>query len=145
MLHNKKLVLGAVSLTTQKPNRFALKVMSEIRAELDVLLKDKGFIANAPFSQIGIIFQYGLVNATEPKYQKINIKYGDLPVTIELDASELFKAKATQTELKVIMKNSALIVLKDIAKKYNLRADIFQCFLIAGYITALSSDIVVGK
>ena len=50
MLHNKKLVLGAVSLTTQKPNRFALKVMSEIRAELDVLLKDKGFIANAPFS-----------------------------------------------------------------------------------------------
>ena len=103
--------------------RSQLAEASDIREELDVVIKDKNFIVNAPFNWIGIIFQYGLINSTKPKYKKINNKHGDLPVTIELNASEL--GNATQTELKEIMKNSVLIVLKDIAKKYNLKTDIF--------------------
>ncbi|MGF1751950.1 Imm39 family immunity protein [Vibrio cionasavignyae] len=128
MAHNKKLVLGGVSLTKERPNRFAMQVMTEIRDELELLIINSGFLIGAPFIWIGLILRYGLVSADKPMYQKINEKHGDLPVSIELDTNEL--SSATKSELKRIMKKATLVALIDIANKYELKAEEFKKSLI---------------
>ena len=127
MSHDKKLVLGGVSLTKARPNRFAMQVMNEIRDELELLIIDSGFLVGAPFLWIGLILRYGLVYADMPKYQKINDKHGDLPVTIELDSNDL--SGASKPELKILMMKATLLALVDIAKNYNLKAGEFQTLL----------------
>ncbi|WMS87511.1 Imm39 family immunity protein [Pleionea litopenaei] len=127
MAHNKKLVLGGVSLTKERPNRFAMQVMKEIRDELELLIINSGFLIGAPFIWIGLILRYGLVSADKPKYQKINKKHGDLPVSIELDTNEL--SGANKSKLKRIMKKATLVALIDIANKYELKAEEFKKLL----------------
>ncbi|MEO3684712.1 Imm39 family immunity protein [Shewanella vesiculosa] len=127
MSHNRKLVLGGVSLTKARPNRFAMQVMKEIRDELELRIINSGFLVGAPFLWVGLILRYGVVNADKPKYQKVNEKHGDLPVTIELDSGDL--SSASKLELKILMTKAILFSLIDIANKYGLKADEFQVML----------------
>lgn len=124
MSHNRKLVLGGVSLTKERPNRFAMDVMNEIRDEFEFIIINTDFLKGAPFSWIGLILRYGLVNAVNPEYQKVNKKYGDLPVSIELDTNEMLGVN--KIKLKSIMKKATLISLIDIANNYNLNANEFK-------------------
>lgn len=124
MAHNRKLVLGGVSLTKERPNNFSISVMSEIRDELELIIIETNFIEKAPFNWIGIIFRYGLVNANKPKYQKINSKHCDLPVTMELDTQDL--SKANKFELKKIFRKATLLIMIDVADKFNLESGVFE-------------------
>jgi hypothetical protein len=82
-----------------------------------------GYLDNAPFKWVGLIFRYGLKNEDEPHYLRINKKHGDLPVAIELDTHEL--QHASRDELKGIFTIATLKVLVHVAEKYALPGDKF--------------------
>lgn len=128
MSHDRKLVLGGVSLTKARPNRFAMQVMKEIRDEIELLIISSDFLMGAPFQWIGLILRYGLVNADKPRYQKINMKHGDLPVAIELDSNEL--SSANKDELRFLMTKATLLALIHIGKKYELSSEKFDALLV---------------
>jgi hypothetical protein len=123
MAHNRKLVLGGVSLTTARSNRYDIEVGMEIMGELEAVMVSTGYLDNAPFKWVGLILRYGLKNEDEPHYQRINKKHGDLPVAIELDTHEL--QHASRDELKDIFTIATLKVLVHVAQKYGLPGDRF--------------------
>lgn len=123
MAHNRKLVLGGASLTVARSNRHDIEVGMEVMDELEQVMINIGYLDNAPFRWIGLILRYGLKNEDEPHYQRINKKYGDLPVAIELDTHEL--QHASRDELKDIFTIATLKVLVHVAQKYGLPGDTF--------------------
>ncbi len=123
MAHNRKLVLGGVSLTMARSNRYDIEVGMEIMDELESVMVSTGYLDSAPFKWIGLILRYGLKNEDEPHYQRINKKHGDLPVAIELDTHEL--RHASRDELKEIFTIATLKVLVHVAQKYGLPGDRF--------------------
>ena len=121
--HNHKLVLGGVSLTKTRLNRQGGPVMDEVRDELEQVIVSTGYLENAPFEWIGLIFYYGLKNDDVPGCQRINMKYGDLPVTIELDVREL--RHADREDLKRIYTLATLKTLIHVGEKYSLPTEAF--------------------
>jgi hypothetical protein len=119
MAHNRKLVLSGIALTTArisaKQNGTALNL---IRDEIEQEMVQSGYLENAPFKWVGLIIRYGLVNDIEPHYQKINAKYGDLPLAIEIDVHRLLGV--TEPEMVSVYRKAILIALSHAGDKYHL-------------------------
>lgn len=47
------------------------------------------YLEGAPFSWVTVALRFGLQDSTKPVFGAINIAYGDLPLSIELDISSL--------------------------------------------------------
>jgi hypothetical protein len=118
MASDRKLAIGAVALTTVKNNRLEGVVMQEVVHEVEEVMEATNYLRGAPFKWITLIFRYGLKNEEKPHYQRINRKYGDLPVAIEVDARELYEAN--RDELKRLLTIAVLKTLIDVGKKYGL-------------------------
>jgi hypothetical protein len=129
MAHNRKIVLGGAAMTIARNNRQSLPVMGEIMDELEQVIISTGYLDNAPFKWVGLMLRYGLKNENVPHYQRINKKYGDLPVAIELDTHDL--QKASHDELKELFLIATLKALVDVGKKYGLQYEKFEEMLIA--------------
>ena len=117
MAHNRKLVLGAVSLTRARV-RGDMPVMEETRNELEQLLIQNNYFDGAPFIWVGLILRYGLKNDEKPEYNKIDKKDGELPLAIEIDTNEM--VGADKQKLKQIFTVATLKALIDAGHKYNL-------------------------
>jgi hypothetical protein len=94
-----------------------MPAMKAAGRELEDVLMESGFLTDAPFSWVTTILRYGLKNEDTPRYEKINKRYGDLPLAIELDTHELIGA--TLEELIVKFKVAALKALIHAGKKYD--------------------------
>ena len=127
MVERHKLAIGGASLTAARLNRHSMPVMCEVNEQLESELLAVDFLKGAPFKWIGLILRFGLVNEDVPHYQRINKKYGDLPVAIELDTHEL--RNASRDELKEKFLVATLKTLIDIARKYNLPGESFERML----------------
>ncbi len=88
MAHNRKLVLGAVSLVKGRIKN-DLKVLDEVNDEVEPLLTESKFIEDAPFRWVGLIIRYGTKTVLRPEYQGINHVHGDLSVAVELEMRRL--------------------------------------------------------
>jgi hypothetical protein len=123
-MHNRKLVLGSVELQKCRRIRYNLEVINEVRDDVEQLVIDSEFTGSAPFEWVGIIFKHGAKNQAEPEYQKINKRYGDLPITLELNAENL--ANSDKHALKNIYLIETLKILIHIGTKYELPINIFK-------------------
>ena len=121
MQHQRKIVLGGVSLTKTRINRHSSEAAEQFMNETEKVIIASDFLKEAPFKWISLIFYYGTKNDAIPKYKTINKKYKDLPVSIELDTNILYKSELNS--LIKIYKNAVLKVLIDIGNKYNLPND----------------------
>jgi len=90
----------------------------EIMDELGPVLISSGYLDDAPFEWVTVALRYGLKNEEKPHYQRINKKYGDLPLAIELDTHELIEAD--RDELKRLFMLAALKALIHAGQKYKL-------------------------
>lgn len=126
MAHNRKIILGGVSLTKARCNRYDLEVMEDVDEELEKILIEKNFFEGMPFSWIGLILRYGLKNEDEPHYQRIDKKDGELPLAIELDTHEI--RDASRDELKRLFMIACLKSIIHVAKKYKLPVSKFEVF-----------------
>jgi hypothetical protein len=112
--HNKKFVLGAVSLV-QGRVRNSIEVGNEVLNEINGLIPDD-FFRGAPFNRIDLEMRYGTKTQHEPEY--LDIEDGWLGISIELEMAKL--QNLDRSELKRIFKSAALDALIAVAKKYNL-------------------------
>jgi Immunity protein 39 len=119
----QQLGLGGVSLTKIRLNRQSGPVMVEVGDELESIMINTNYLDSAPFKRVGLILYFGLKNADIPGYQRINKKYSELPVTIELDAQEL--RHASREELKRIYTLATLKALIHVGEKYGLPTEAF--------------------
>lgn len=118
--HNRKLVFSGVALTLGSMDN-DLRVMGELKDTLEPLMINSGYLNNAPFLWVGIVFLYGLKNETVPHYQRIHKKYGDLPLTLELDMRIFLTADEEDPELlKEFFEIATLDCLTHAGKKYKL-------------------------
>lgn len=122
--HDRKIVFSGIDLVGASMTH-SLKVMGEIRKTLEPLMVDSGYLENAPFLWVGLIFRYGLKYETKPHYQRINKEYGDLPLAIELDMRVLLTADETDPDflLKDFLEIATLDCLIHAGKKYKLKID----------------------
>lgn len=111
-------------MTMAKVNRHTMAVTGEIMDELEQVMISTDYLETAPFKWVGLILRFGLKNEDTPHYQRINEKYGDLPVAIELDTHEL--QHASREKLKQLYMIATLKTLIDIGKKYNLPCEKFD-------------------
>ena len=119
MAHDRKLVLGGVSLTMAKVKTFKPWLSSgEVRDDVERELIASNYLEGAPFSWIGLIIRYGLVDETSPHYSRIDKNDGELPLAIEVDTRRL--VNAPQEQVTKIFREATLRALIHAGAKYNL-------------------------
>lgn len=114
--HGRKLGLSGVSLTKARTNRHDVKALTAVRDELEAVLDSDRYLLGAPFTWVTIAVRYGLVDASEPSYQPINKKYGDLPLAIEVDTHRLVGLDVQ--DLAMLFRQAVLVALVHAGKKY---------------------------
>ena len=120
MAHNRKLVIGCVALTMARvrPAKAVASAANRVRDELEQEIIQSGYLANAPFSWIGLIIRQGLVNEEKPHFGRINPKDGDLPVAIEIDVHQLLRVP--EDDMVRVFRKATLAALIYAGEKYNL-------------------------
>lgn len=122
MAHNRKLVLSGVALTKArippKPNAAAA---NRVRDELEQEVIRSGYLDDAPFKWVGLIIRYGLVDETEPHYESVNVKHGDLPLAIEVDVHRLLGV--SEDEMAAVYRKATLLALLHAGEKFGLKTD----------------------
>jgi hypothetical protein len=121
--HNRKLVLGAVALVPGRV-RHSASAATEVRDEVEAMMVQHGFLTGAPFEWIGLILRYGHYNAEAPELESINVKDGDLPVSIELDMHELQGVSKEQVRRQ--FREATLKAIVEVGKKYGLSTAPFE-------------------
>ena len=115
--YGRRLGLLGASLTKARLNPHTIKALGFVRDELELLLDNADYLKEAPFSWVTLSLRFGLKNDDKPSYERINIKYGDLPLAIELDVHELVDVSID--ELKTRFKVAVLKALIHAGRKYN--------------------------
>ena len=127
--HNRKLGLLGVALTKQRNNRYETQALTEVRDEIENALVETQYLADTPFSWVTVTVRYGLKNEDIPKYQAVNKKYGDLPLSIEVDTNDI--RGASLVELKLIFRRATLKALIHAGNKFGRNTDFLENLLIA--------------
>lgn len=124
MLHGKRFFIpGTVELVKWKKIE-DFKIIKEAADKADLLVKKEFSFENLPFSSIGLLLRYGLKNKLSPDYQRINKKYGDLPIAIEINTEILEWIDMNNPALlKDIYMIAILDALIHVGKKYNLTTE----------------------
>jgi hypothetical protein len=119
MAHDRKLVIGGVGLTMARvKRRLAGPAIDRVRNELEQEMIQSGYLDRAPFKWVGLIIREGLVDETEPHYERINRKHGDLPLAIEVDVNRLLGVP--EEEMAGVYRKATLLALVDAGEKYQL-------------------------
>jgi hypothetical protein len=118
-----KLGLGAVDLVKGRV-RGDFAAMNEVQQEFEELLTKPDFFKGAPFKWITLMYLYGTTHNTAPLYRRRNEKYGDLPISIQLDMAQL--NKASKAELEWIFMTATLEALIHVGEKYKLPTDVLK-------------------
>lgn len=128
MAHNRKLVIGGVALTKARvPAKPMAAAANRVRDELEEEVIRSGYLDGAPFRWVGLIIREGLVDETEPHYEKINAKHGDLPLAIEIDVHRLLGV--SEDEMATVYRKATLIALIHAGERYGLPVTRLQSLL----------------
>ncbi len=114
--HDRKLGLLEVSLTKQRLKPLWGTALDWVRDDIEKIIIHSNFLDGAPFSWVTIAIRYGLKDDEKPDYQSINKKFGDLPLSIEIDTNKLIDASIN--ELKLIFERTVLVALIDAGQRF---------------------------
>lgn len=102
------------------------KILTDLQKALTLFLKVHGYFKDTPFLWVGLTFLYGIKNNLSLEFEKINKKYGDLGVALELDMEILQWADKNNLDLlHDIFMIAALEALIQVGVKYKLPIDVF--------------------
>jgi hypothetical protein len=97
------------------------EAFAAVRAELEPILVAPDYLKDAPFSWVTLVMRYGLKNEENPHYGRISRKYGDLPLSIEVDVHEMLGA--SMDELRIVFGRATLRALTHAGEKYRRPVD----------------------
>lgn len=120
MSDQRILLIGGVSLIKGRVREAGL-AMKEICDDLEPLLKEIGFVDNAPFNTVSMIIRFGEKTDITPDYEPINKRHSELPVAVEMELSGL--RVASKDVVKSAFIKATIDVLLDVAKKYDLPSE----------------------
>jgi len=121
-IHGRLYVPGGVALVKGRLQN-DLKMMSQ--KEVELIIEHSQILLSAPFLWIGMIFRYGTKNDLKVEFQRINKKYGTLPIAVELDMAILEWADKNNTDLlHDIFMMATLEALIQVCDKYKLNKSI---------------------
>lgn len=116
--HNRKLGLIGVALVKARIPKVVHAVLGEVRDEVEAAMLSSGYLQGAPFSWVTCAVQYGLKNDDFPHFGRVSQKFGDLPLSIEVDTHELLEADLEQARL--VIRAAVVRALLAAAKKFDL-------------------------
>jgi hypothetical protein len=119
MAHNRKLVLGGVALVKARLKNVG-QAMVRVCDELEPALITSGWFPAAPFRAVSLIIRFGLQTESEPHFQRISKKYGDLPIAIEVDTHHLLDIHTEPERLKAFFKRVTIDCLLSVGRRYDL-------------------------
>jgi len=123
-LHDRKIVFSLFGLVLGRLKN--ARVLIPIRDALDEMLVRESFFSDAPFLWIGVTLKYGIKNDLHFVFERINKKYGDLPITLELDMQILQWADQHNLDLlRDIFMIAGLEAVIQVGKKYKLPVEAF--------------------
>lgn len=94
---------------------------------LDPIIRQAETFKNATFLWVAITYRYGIKNDLKLEFKRINKKYGDLGVALELDMEILMWADQNNLNLlHDIFMISALEALLQVCKKYKLPSEVIE-------------------
>jgi hypothetical protein len=120
--HSRKIVFSGIDLVGASMSH-DLKIMEVLMGSLESLMIDSGFLKDAPFLWVGMVFRYGLKNENKTQYRRIDKKDGELELAKELDMRVLLTADETDPELllKDFLEIATLDSLIHAGEKYKLK------------------------
>jgi hypothetical protein len=117
MTEQRILLIGGVSLIKGRVKQ-AGPVMKEICDEVEPILKEIGFVDDAPFKTVSLIIRFGEKVDLTPDYGPIDKRHKELPVAVEMELASL-RVASSDVVKKALLK-ATVDVLIDVAKKYDL-------------------------
>jgi hypothetical protein len=110
--------------------------MTRVRDEVERVLIETDFYAHTPFWWITLSIRYGLKNDGTPKVGQISKKYGDLPLSIEIDTHEILDCG--EEEMCAVFRRATLRSLIYAGKKHSCPTERLEQMLAeqspAGYV-----------
>ncbi|MBW2647103.1 MAG: immunity protein 39 [Deltaproteobacteria bacterium] len=122
MTTKRHLLIGAVGLVKGKVREDG-KAMVSICDELEPYFVSENLLEGAPFQVISLIVRYGTI-MMEPELGKINRRYSELEVAVELPMGEV--KKLNYDELRERFKKVTMDALIAVARKYDLPCTIWE-------------------
>ena len=114
--HNRKLGILGVALVKARFPKCTGSALDTVRNELEAHLISSGVLTGAPFFWVTIAIRYGLKDQEQPVFQRINQKYGDLPLAIEVDSHRILNGDEKQ--ITEIFREAATKALLAASKRY---------------------------
>jgi len=117
MAEQRILLIGGVSLVKGRVREAGL-AMKEICDEMEPMLKEIGFVNDAPFKTVNLIIRFGEKTDLTPDYGPIDKRHSELPVAVEMELASL--RVASKDVVKSAFVKATIDVLIDVAKRYDL-------------------------
>jgi predicted DNA-binding WGR domain protein len=96
------------------------QIMMDVAGELEPRMRDAGFLRDAPFESINLMIRFGEKTDLTVRYERINPRYHDLPVAIQLELEPL--RFASREVVHDALLRAAIKALEDVGRKYELPA-----------------------
>lgn len=119
----RRLAIGGVALVEARLGKIN-PVLMQILEEFNQWLLDDGWPGPAPFQYVSLIIRFGLKDDLEPEIGRVNKKYGELAVSIEVDTHPLLK-RDMEVARQVFQRATALALL-GVAQKYSIPSPILR-------------------
>lgn len=125
MTHDRKFVCGDVDLV---PGRIRnLKETLFVQAAIEKIIIDGGFMENAPFTFVSLMYRHGFKNMVKSEFHRISKKYNDLPLAVEIKKEILLWADKNNIKLlQDVFMIATLEVLIHAGEKYKLPTELLH-------------------
>ena len=122
-MHNRKFVDGIIFC--KKGHLINMRRTIVVQDLIERIIINSTILDNAPFKWINLMYRLTERNKLKPYYMKINQKYGDLPIAVELDLDLLKWADNTDPQILIdIFMMAGLEALLYVCDKYQLSKEL---------------------
>ena len=126
MANKRKFLPSSIGLVVGRLRRDG-KPLKDVHNNMEALVIQSGILEHAPFKWIGLMYRYGERNMLKPEYDRINKKYGDQTVAIEIKMALMKWCDKHDTALMYeLLMIGALEAVLDICRKYKLDTSLFE-------------------
>lgn len=122
---DRRLSVGADALVKGRIKNS--KLMIDVEKKLDLIIRNHNYFYECPFLWVGLGYRYGIKHNLKLEFQRIDKKWGYLPIALELDMEILKWADQNNLDLlHDIYMIAALEALIQVGQKYKLSTAVFE-------------------